>query len=252
MSLLFLCQTVVADFSLNTEFQLGSRGNHHGIAFDGVNWHIAASFTNIFRNYDSTFTFISDTTVAGVDDMRGLAYDSTMGGFFVGDQRAGVVRIVNADGTESSQFLTSSGLNAIAYDAVGDSIWLAHFSGLVENRTRAGSLISSFVGGQRWTGLAYDDFNDTLLLLETDDDTLFEYQTDGTLLGEIVSNDMVTGNGQGLAYDSSLGRLWVTSQNGRVAIWDDSSRAVPEPSGKTTILLGATLLSIIVSLRSQQ
>ena len=107
---------------------------------------------------------------------------------------------------------------------------------MIENRTRAGALIFDFDGGQNWTGLAYDDFNDTLLLLETND-SLFEFEVDGAALGEIVNNDLVTGNGQGLAYDSSLGRLFVTSQGGEIAIWDDPSRAVPEPSGMLLVCL---------------
>ena len=55
---LLLAQTAEADFTFSNEFGLGSSGDHHGIAFDGVNWHIADPFDNTFHNYDSNFNFL--------------------------------------------------------------------------------------------------------------------------------------------------------------------------------------------------
>lgn len=62
-----------------------------------------------------------------------------------------------------------------------------------------------------------------------DDDRLFEYSAAGNQLGTLIPTDFLTGNGQGLFYDSAQGRLFATSQEGRVATFSDIAR-VPEPS----------------------
>ena len=234
-----LTRTVVADFTINTVFSLDSDGDHHGIAFDGTNWSIADPFDDSFHRYDANFNFLGDTSVSGISDMRGMAYDSNTNNLFVGDEDTGIVRLVTIDGSEISQFATGfgEGLNAIAFDPNSDSVWLAFFNGVIENRTRTGTLISSFNGGENWTGLAYDELNNSLLLLESSNDTLFEFAPNGSLIGQMVGVDLIVENGQGLAYDSSLGRLFVTSQTGNVAIWDDPSRAIPEPQITIVILL---------------
>jgi hypothetical protein len=229
-----------AAFSKIYELDLLTEGNHHGLAYDGSNWHIADPFRDIFKTYDSSFNYIKTVTVSGVDDMRGMTYDRNSGHLFVGDNSSGIVREVTLEGAEIQQFGTGSSLNALAYDAVTDSIWSAHFSGMIENRTRTGALISSFNGGQRWTGLALDEINNTLILLE-DNDTFYEFNTDGTLIGQIISTDLLDGNGQGLAYDSFSGTLWATSQYGRVTIFQDAGR-VPEPATICLLGLGASSL----------
>jgi hypothetical protein len=137
---------------------------------------------------------------------------------------------MTAAGSQINQFSTTSRLNALAYDSRDDTIWLAYFTGLVEKRTRTGGLLTSFTAVPEWTGLAIDTRNNTLLLLE-DNDKLYEYHMNGTLVGQPIATDMIPDNGQGLAYDSSTGRLYATTQQGpgRVTIFDDASR-VPEPA----------------------
>jgi len=245
ITLLSLPGLASADFTLTTEFTVNPSGLQAGITFDGTNWHIGDAFEDTFFNYDADFTFLGTTAVTGVGDMRGMTYDSNSGNLFVGDYESGIVREVTVGGVEIQQFSTGvvDDLNALAFNPADDSIWLAYFdSGVVENRTRTGTLISSFVTPENWTGLAYDGFNNSLLLLETGD-TLFEYQTDGVLIGEIIDTDIITGNGFGLAYDSSIGRLWVTSTDttGRITIFDDPSR-VPEPGGSALLAACVALL----------
>src|SRR5678815_2731766 len=125
--------TALATFTMTGSVPLTSSGNHHGIAFDGSQWHIADPFTNIFHNYNSGFGFLGDTTVAGVSDMRGMTYDANSGHLFVGDDGTNIVREVTTAGTEIQQFNSGvSTLNALAYDRRDNSIWLAYFNGQIE------------------------------------------------------------------------------------------------------------------------
>src|SRR3954447_7525288 len=129
--------SALAIFTQTGSVPLTSPGNHHGIAFDGSQWHIADPFTNIFHNYNSGFGFLGDTTVSGVSDMRGMAYDANSGHLFVGDDGTNIVREVTTTGTEIQQWNPGvSTLNALAYDRRDNSIWLAYFTGRIEKRTR--------------------------------------------------------------------------------------------------------------------
>jgi hypothetical protein len=175
-----------------------------------------------------------------------LAYDSSTGNLFVSDVATTVVRQVTLSGSTVSSF-TGNGtsfLNALAYDPVSDTLWLAYFSGgRIENRTKSGILLSSFSDSSfQWTGLAVDSVQRTLLALETDD-SVREYELDGTSLGTIIPADLIDGNGQGLGYDASSGTLYVTAQiPNEVSVFRDPGRTIPEAS--TTWLVAVATLAI--------
>ena len=223
---------------------LTSPGNHHGIAFDGSNWHIANPFTNTYHNYAANFTFLNDTSVAGVSDMRGLTYDANSNHLFVGNNGPSTVSEVTLGGTIVNQFTSAiSGLNALAFDRRDNTIWLAHFNGAIEKRTRTGTLISSFTAPFNVTGLALDPVSNSLFIMESDFDSVSEYRFNGTLVGVAVAADQIPDNGQGLAYDPSIGRLYATTQGpGVVTFFDDPSR-VPEPGG-LALVGGAAALGL--------
>ena len=228
-------QPANADFQKIDEIHLSTSTSHHGIAFDGSNWHIADPWDDIFNTYDRNFVFLRTRRVAGVGDMRGLTFDKNSGNLFVGDHDTNIVREVTLDGVEIQQFQVSHHVNALAYDAVTDTIWTAAYTGVIERRTRTGSLISSFDRGEQWTGLAFDEFNNTLIALE-DGDTFYEFQTDGTLIARIIPTDQLPYNGLGAAYDAATGTLYATSQSpGIVTVFQDPAR-IPEPA--TVVLLG--------------
>jgi hypothetical protein len=238
-----------AGFNQTNSFPITVGGvGPHGIAFDGTQWHIANTGSNIVSNYDASFNHLSDITVSGVADLRGLTYDSSTGNLFVGDDQTNVVRRVTLAGVVLSSFQgASSGLNALAYDSDSDSLWLAYFSnGLIENRTKTGTLISSFSDpSYQWTGLAYDSINHTLLALETDD-ALREYRLNGNTLGTVIPSDVINGNGQGLAYIASTGTLYVTSQIPNViTVFSDPARQVPEASTGLLLAIGVITFGVI-------
>ena len=244
-TVMFTCtRAAVADFVGAGSVALSTDSSHHGIAFDGARWHIAKPVSGTFRNYTPGFTFVDETTVAGVLGMRGMTYDPDSGHLFVGDYETGRVREITTQGVEISQFLAfqPGGLNALAYDPRDDSIWLAYFDGTIEKRNSQNIITVSILTTWDWTGLALDPVNNSLLALE-DNDTLLEYRTNGTFLGTRLASDVIPNNGQGLAYDATIGRLYVTSQMpGHVTFFDDPSR-VPEPACSAIALLGMVLAS---------
>jgi len=222
----------------------------HGMAFDGLQWHIANAVTDTFTTYTPSFTRLNDASVVGISDMRGLAFDSSTGRLFVGDLETTIVRQVTSTGDIISQF-SGNGLNylnALSYDPVTDTLWLAYFSnGVVENRTKTGDLLSSFADpAYQWTGLAIDPISRTLLLLETDDKVL-EYKLDGTPLGAAIGTDQIAENGQGLAYDPSTGTLYASAQySDHITVFSDPSRVIPEPS---SFVVSAGLALAIIKCR---
>lgn len=241
---LFLINSLTAfGFTKTGELIVSTDFNHHGLAFDGNQWHIANALNSNYRTYGPSFNYISTTTMAGFTDTRGMTYDPNSGHLFVGDLY-GMIREVTLGGTVIQGFSIPSTLNALAYDARDDSLWIADYSGLIEHRTRTGLFLSSFTSARQWTGLALDPGNNTLLALE-DGDTLYEYKLDGTLIGQIISSDQIFENGQGLAYDPAIGRLYATTQApGRITIFDDPARVVPEPTSLSLLSLGGLALAM--------
>lgn len=246
-----------AQFSKQADIPI-STSNNHGIAFDGSQWHIAAIInTPSFNTFDSAFTFQNSVTVAGAISIRGLTYDPNSGNLFLGSNANSTVYEVTTSGTELNSFVAGSGnINALAYDPRDDTIWLARFTGEIEQYARNGGLIDSFSTGPDldWTGMALDLCTGNLFLLENGDQ-VYEYQTDGTQIGLVIPTDQIIGNGQGLYYDASTAQLWATSQNDDAALFQDSTRQVcstiatePVPStGRLAIWVLSVLILLIGS-----
>lgn len=239
----------IDEVNLITRIEFGGTSvgiSQHGIAYDGSNWYFPNAQGDpfpggsILGKYDNNYEYIESIWIPGLDSTRGLTYDRNSDHLFIGDQDTGIVREITKGGDKIQQFSASGLLNALAYDAATDTIWSAHFSGIIEHRTRSGALISSFDGGLNWTGLAIDEINNTLILLKNTD-TVYEFKYDGTLIGQIISTDMIAQNGQGLAYDSMSGTLWATGQFGKLTILQDASR-VPEPATLSLLALGAAAM----------
>ena len=196
----------------------------HGIAFDGTQWH-SANFTSGWDSFDTSFLLLGSTTVpGGPNESRGFVYDSNAGTFFVGDVFSGsTVFEVTPGGTVLNSFPSGhSVMNAIAFNPLDDTLWVVDVDLGVRHLTRTGAFLGSFSTGPsvRWTGAAFDPGRNTLLLLESNSDQVYEYDPSGSLLGIPANFDVVPGNGQGLHYDHTTGILHVTgiSLAGDIAI----------------------------------
>lgn len=218
-SSVFLCLTLIfagqvdAQFVKQTEIPLTPTPDYsHGIAFDGGNWHIANLNTPSFNTYNSSFSRISQITIPGLVDVRGLAFDSSTGNLWLGDYTSSRVYEVTTTGTLIQDFPVGTGVNAVAYNPLTDTIWVARFASELQQWSRTGTLISSFsTPGLTWTGLAMDSCSGNLLLMEAQNDLVYEYQTDGTQVGQIIPSDQIIANGQGLYYDAATAELYATS-----------------------------------------
>ena len=193
----------------------------HGIAQVGNQWFMA-NFSGGWHVYDLNFNQVGTTTVVPpIGETRPICYNSNSGTVFVGDYSAGIIYEVTTAGATLNSFSSGGGgFNALAYNPDNDHIFAVHYSGLVAEYTAAGAPVNSFnAGGYSWTGAACDWVNDTLLLLTSGNDYVVEYSYGGAVVDTPLNVDAVTGNGQGLAYDSLTGILHVTSQGGNIALW---------------------------------
>jgi hypothetical protein len=213
----------------------------HGIARVGTDWFVA-NFNQGWNVYDSNFVQTATTAVPGLGQTRALTLDSVTGNLFVGDYLTNTIFEVTPTGTIVNSFAAGgSFLNALAYDPNDNSLYAVNFDGLVNHLTTAGIPLNNFtIATDQFTGAAFDSVSNTLLLLTSTDDSVNEYKTSGAFVGIPLVNDAVTGNGQGLAYDSTTGVLHVTSQEGVVAVWQ--RRVVPEPEAVVLAMLGAIAL----------
>jgi hypothetical protein len=239
-----LSGTSSAAFTQTAVIDLPTSGRHYGIVFDGTQWHVADTNNHIY-NYDAAFNYVSTTTVNLLDvNLRGLAYDPQTNHLFAANFENENVRELTLDGQQIQQFQTGAlEIDSVAFDPADNTVWTADFTGSLMKYSRTGQLLASFSSLHEWTGLALDTYHDTLLVLDNDD-TLYEYDFSGHLLGRIIATDLISGNGLSLTYDSTLGRLYAVSDFGFVTILDDASRAVPEPSAAALLLPAALGLLI--------
>jgi uncharacterized protein YjiK len=220
---------------------------HHGIAFDAGEWHVANPFTNAWFTYDAGFHFLRMTAEPILTRNYGLSIDPASGHLFLSDATTGGMVEVTKTGTLIRNLsIPGAGITAVAYDGRDDSLWVLNATlGQIQHRTRAGGPIASFTTGVGWTGMTLDPVHNTLLLLTNEFDELQEYSTSGSFLGTLIPGDIIPDNGQGLAYDPALGRLYVTSQSGIVSVFEDPSRAVPEPSAVKFLICLFTLAACL-------
>ncbi len=197
----------------------------HGIARVGDQWFMA-NFDSGWNVYDLSFNQVGTTTTdVPTGETRGLVYDPNSGNVFIGDIHSGTIHEVTTAGTVINSFSsTVTETNALAFNPANNHLFALSFAGQVNELTRTGDLVGGFVATGNWTGAAYDAVNNTLLLLESSTDFVWEYSTGGVVIDTPLSENAVPGNGQGLHYDSASGVLHVTSQYGEIAIWE---RSVP-------------------------
>jgi hypothetical protein len=231
-----------------SSIQLSPPGDYFSLAFDGSQWHISAPNHGYWWNLSPTFAPLGTTTVAGAVDMRGLDYSTTLHQIVIDDNFTGNVSFVNLNGTVQSQFSVGAfGPNGLDFDDRDSTVWVARYTGVVQQWSAAGQLLFSFNAqspslGVHWTGIAIDPTNNRLFLMDDSDD-IYEYKMTGQLLGKIIDDpfpslEPYVGNGVGVIYDPVNMLLRVTSQGGGLVTFHAT---VPEPGVAATLLIGAIL-----------
>jgi hypothetical protein len=216
----------------------------HGIARVGNEWFMA-NLDEGWNIYDTGFVQTGTTRIPELGQTRGMVLDTSSGNLFVGDGRADTIFEVSPSGVIQDSFSSAgTGLNALAYNPNDDTLYAVHYGGFVSHLTTMGAPLDDFtITTDKLTGAAWDSESNTLLVLTFDYshlDLVKEYTTDGELVGTPLAVDAVTGNGQGLHYNSQTGVLHVTSQFGTVALWE--REVIPEPSSLLLILIALAVI----------
>jgi hypothetical protein len=240
----FVADSAEAIFVEGPEILPGT-SQHHGIVFEGTRWYIANIFSGGLHQYNTAFTSLGDINFPGVAQTRGLTRSPTAGHLIASDYEGGQIFDLNPAAGTSSALFAAFEINAVALDTSDNTLWMVRFdtgggSGLVEHRQLNGTMLGSFATPTlQLTGIAYDPRSDTLFLMETED-RIFEFTTTGTGLGPVVATDEINGNGQDLYYDPAIGRLYATSQEQPISVFNDPSR-VPEPASAVLLLVAAAV-----------
>ncbi|QDV77436.1 YncE family protein [Botrimarina mediterranea] len=222
----------------------------HDLDFDGSTWYVAQTLTGAWSTYDASFGFLSETSISGVGDLRGLAYSSALNQLVVLDQDTGIVRFVNPDGAVTGRIRTGApATEGMDIDDRDSTLWLTRFEGSVEKWSFSGELLFSFDArsllptNDELQSVAVDPDTNGLFVFTNSDD-LFEFSMDGTLRGQLLTDAFpsslpgVRDNGLGIHYDAPSKTLRLTSQGGDLYTY----ALIPEPSSVALALL--TLVSL--------
>ena len=218
-------------FTVNTNT---SSGGIHGLASDGDQFYIGV-FTDGISVHDGGFDQLSIIPNPGpFGGIRGLAFDQSNGTLLAGNHDSGDVYRVSTDGSLLNTFnvMGSSQLNAVGVDGNSGDVFVAGYNGNIQRHSSTGALISSFSLGSTLTGLAIDDVNESVFVMSSQTDRVYEYDYSGNLISTAIidATPQPSANGQGLYYNNTTGQLYVTAQSGRISIYADSTRAVvPAP-----------------------
>jgi DNA-binding beta-propeller fold protein YncE len=231
-----------------SRIQLTPPGNYYGLAFDGSQWHVSSPLNNFWWNLSPTFSPLGTTAVVNERDMRGLDYSTTLNQLVIDDVTNETIRFVNLDGTVQRQFSAGTPvLEGLDFDDRDSTVWVALFSGQVQQWSSAGQLLFSFNGLASlpsltfgWSGIAIDPTNNHLFLMNDNDD-IYEFKMTGQLLGKIISDPFpgtvfFSDNGQGLNYDPVTMILRATSQSGELVAFQAH---VPEPCTAAMLSIAA-------------
>ena len=217
--------TAHADFGQIDQFPLAtSSGQAHGITTDGASWYIAQIFSPQWDVFDADFNYVSTTTAPG-SQFRGISYRETTGTMLAADYGTGEIRECALDGSQLDVLPGLGSMNAIAAHRIDGTFWIATFANGIYHYDADGSPLGSFTVPFFVTGLAIDEAAGTLLILESNDDLVYEYDFDGASLGAVIASDQVPDNGQGLFYDAYTATLYATTQTpATLTIFQDPDR----------------------------
>ena len=210
-----MASTAGADFGIVDQFVLETSSDQaHGITTDGTSWYVAQIFSPAWDVFDQDFNYVSTTTVAAGVEFRGISYCEDSETMFAADYGAGVTRECTLDGAQIDSFSNIPGaLNAVTVHRLDNTLWFGTFADGIHHYDKNGNLLGTFDPGFFVTGVAIDEAANTLLIMESNDDAVYEFDFDGNQIG-IVVQGLIPDNGQGLYYDAYTATLYATTQTG--------------------------------------
>jgi hypothetical protein len=218
-----------ADFGIVDQFPIQTSNNQaFSLAFDGTNWNVTTITSARWDVFDQDFNRLSTTIASAGSQFRALGFSERRETIFAVDYPSGTVYEFNLDGTRVGSFSgpARNQVNAIGVDRFDDTVWLVTFAGGVYHYEPTGALLGSFTVPFNVSGLAIDEAAGTLLLMESSNDFVHEYDFDGNFVGVPIGQDVVPGNGLGLFYDAYSATLCATTQSGppQVTVFQDPDR----------------------------
>lgn len=139
-----------------------------GIAFDGTNLFLSCWGSNVLQRVNAA-THASGgaaLTIAGMTDIKALAFDSSRGKIWACQGNATVFLIDPVASTSVTQFPVAGCTDGLAYDGADDTIWASgDQSDTISHYTNTGALIASFsgmvakLGGRGNSGIAVGGTN---------------------------------------------------------------------------------------------
>ena len=172
--------------------------------------------------------YVATTEAASGDAFRGIAFEESSGNFFVADYPSGQIMEFTPEGELVTSFTGAAPnqLNAVAVHKLDGTLWVATFNQGISHFERDGTQLGHFDTPFFITGLAIDEAAETLLVMESTNDFVREFNFSGQHLGIAIGINIIPDNGQGLAYDAYTATLYATTQTGpsRLTIFQDPER----------------------------
>jgi hypothetical protein len=154
-----------------------------GVAFDGSRLILSCWGSNqIWRVNPADGSLVDALTIAGVTDLRGLAWDASRGKLWACNGTQQVVLIDTAARIATPVFTSLGCIDGLAYDGADDTIWAGYqFASSIQHYRTSGTLIATLslfgkIGGCGQTGIAVG--GDTLFIANDGCSQLFQCTKD--------------------------------------------------------------------------
>ncbi|MCD4697445.1 MAG: hypothetical protein K8S16_14520, partial [Bacteroidales bacterium] len=184
-----------AQFDLQFEYPVVGGGQQTGIETDG-NYIYTTEWNNTnFHKYGIDGTYVDAFNIAGVSNIRDMAYDGT---YFYGSNASTTVYIMDFTSQSLiSSFTAPTQCRAIAYNEDDDAFYANNWGSDITKFDKTGSyLVSWSVGpvGDSYYGFAYDNYS-------TGGPYLWGYAQIGATSNELIQMELPLGNETGVYFD---------------------------------------------------
>ncbi len=178
-------------FDLIFEYPCAIGGGEAGIETDGIFIYTTKWNGNQFYKYDIDGTFLDSLEIAGVSNIRDLAWDGTY--FFGGAASYTVYELDLENAILISSFTAPTEVRAIAYYDNDDAFYANNWDSNITKFDKAGNSLDNFIAYNSFYGFAYDNVCSW--------EYLYGYSQDGWSQNEIVQISLPDGYPTGLNFD---------------------------------------------------
>jgi len=129
-----------------------------GAEFDGLNFYVTHSLSNLIKKYDISGTLIETFSIPGISGLGDLAFDGTY--MYGGNGSPVIYQMDFVNQVLVNSFPSPVNVRHIAYDEVNDGFWVGGWFDPIALILRNGTLIVMYNLNLPFiTGSAYDNYN---------------------------------------------------------------------------------------------